>query len=548
MYTSEHIITSKHYLVLLSAAFAAGIFAAAANDISLFVLLAAFPLITLFVFGLILPIFFKKRPRPKNIVLPSALLLFLLLGAFRIQIAETAAFNPLLRYNGSEAWLYGTVAGVPQITSSKYYCAFELDVVQVNSDKSAKGTVLTYIPADRLKTVQAGATVCCWARLSVPEEIEHSDSFDYHTRLKGKNIFLTANIQNINLTDLPVRQGLISRLRAAGLSLRVRLSKTIDRLFFGDAEAAAILKGILLGDKSGFTDEMYIDFANSGISHIVAVSGLHISILFSALTLIFGSLGFKRSFSAAFSLPFILLFVSVSAFSHSACRAALMLLVTALSFLFSERYDPITSLFFSLGIILAVSPYAILSKSLLLSFFSTLGIFVYFKYLNSLFCRLIPSHAESNKPLNRFVRTVLKTVASSFALTSASVIGTAFLIVLFFSKLSRVQFITNLWVVPLVSVLFCLGYIVCILALFPQLVAVCNLVKAPLKITLKIIKLTVHCFGDQRFALNIPPQFISIKALIIYIGSALMLYFFLKALCDIKTQAEIAAKSRSLSS
>ena len=541
MYKSEHLISAKHYLVFCSIAFAFGIFLFLYLNDFLFVVtalvLCGFFIILLFLFLLkdvkILHI------RPKFLLLPLFLIFFTVLGMTRIYFTEHSAFNTILTYSGEEAWVYGYVTNSPRLTKNGYSRSMEVEIVQINSDPYATGTIVLYIPSDRCKEIKYGDKICCWAELSTPKREENHDNFDYYTQLRGRDIFLVGNTKNINLIDFEINKSFFTIFKEFGLNIRYKLSEVISNIFYDSPESGAILKGILLGDKSGFTDDLYKKFANSGISHIVAVSGLHLSIMFSFLMTIFTGRQARKRYALILSVPFIISFVAISAFSPSVCRAAIMLLIAILATFLRENYDPATSLFAALGIIIAITPYALFSKSLLLSFFATLGIFAYFKYICTISHTLLFTKRISKDTCwGKAAYKCVDTIVSSISLSLSSLIGTACFLVLFFEKISAVQFLTNLWCIPLVSVIFCLGYTCCLLYLLsPKFVVL--ILKPILTIPLEIIRWTVDTFGNEKFVIDFTGKVVNNKTIITYISFAIILYFVLKLIYDYLKDREL---------
>lgn len=535
MYKSEHLITAKHYLVFCTIVFSAGIFLFVRLNsyMTRVCILGLSAISAMFFILLILKLFKLINIRLKFILLPIFLSLFTILGILRVSIIENPSYNTLLSYANKEVWLYGQITSVPHLTTQGYSRTFEFKVEQVNQDPSAKGGVVMYIPHDRCTTIAQGDKLCCWTKLSVPTREDAENNFDYYTRLRGRNVFLIGNTRNANLIEYKTPFSILSSFREFGLKIRNCTANEIDKLFADDIQSAAILKGILLGDKSGFSDELYTRFSNAGISHIVAVSGLHLSILFSFLMIVLtGKRSSKRKFVLLLSIPVILIFTSVSAFSLSVCRAAIMLLISITAVIVSENYDPVSALFLALGVIISVSPYSLFSKSLLLSFSATLGIFTYYKYLNQLLTKLFPIEKMNQSLLRTLLLKIRGLLFSSFALTASSLIGTLFFSVLFFGKISKIQFLTNLWCIPLVSVIFCLGYICLFLSgICPGIVV--KFIKPVLLFALKIIKSTVCTFGDDKHAIVLSEETIKSFDFYIYLGVAVFIYFVLKLCCDL---------------
>ena len=123
---------------------------------------------------------------------------------------------------------------------------------------------------------------------------------------------------------------------------RRELTEVLDRCF--EADTAGFAKALLLGDRSDIGYETDTAFKVSGISHIIAVSGLHVSILFAFVYMISGR---RRFVTALIGIPVVVLFAAVIGFTPSVTRAAVMQCLMMLSMVFKREYDPPTELAFS---------------------------------------------------------------------------------------------------------------------------------------------------------------------------------------------------------
>ncbi len=147
-----------------------------------------------------------------------------------------------------------------------------------------------------------------------------------------------------------------------------------------NAEIGGLLAALLLGEKSYLPSGTQLDFSRIGISHILALSGMHLAILalgFSRL-LAFFKLGKKQS--TAITIIFTLLYMTATGFSVSVVRAGIMLITSSLLYLLARSRDSMTSLSVSVTLICIIEPYSIFDLSLWLSAFATLGIVVMSEY------------------------------------------------------------------------------------------------------------------------------------------------------------------------
>ncbi len=173
------------------------------------------------------------------------------------------------------------------------------------------------------------------------------------------------------------------RVTRLGQGIQTRLSFILSEGIGGDAGALA--SAVLLGDKSGLPMEISRDFGRAGIAHLLALSGLHMSILIGGAVLVLKKLGLHRRVVSVLTLVMILGFLWLTGFSMSACRAGLMLAFAALLGFFSRRSDSVTALFFAVAIVLLVYPSAVASVGLWMSFSSVLGLIVLMPRVNVLF-------------------------------------------------------------------------------------------------------------------------------------------------------------------
>lgn len=185
------------------------------------------------------------------------------------------------------------------------------------------------------------------------------------------------------LTEEAYEPSLWERIVSTARTFQERLSFRLSESLGG--EVGAFASAVLLGDRSYLSESTTRDFGRAGISHLLALSGLHMSILIGGLAWVLRKCGLSRRVVSGLMLLSIFAFLLLTGFSMSACRAGLMLGVTALLGFFSRSPDSFTSLFLSAAVILLVMPSAIASIGLWMSFSSVLGLLVLAPRLNAHF-------------------------------------------------------------------------------------------------------------------------------------------------------------------
>ena len=137
------------------------------------------------------------------------------------------------------------------------------------------------------------------------------------------------------------------------------------------AGTAGLVQALLTGDRSGLSYAQMSDMKMAGVSHMIAISGMHVSILLGFFTLLTGR---RRLLTALLGIPLVLFFVLATGASPSVVRAAVMQIIFLIAPLLWRENDPPTSLCAALLLLLLRNPYAIADLSLQLSFGSMAGI------------------------------------------------------------------------------------------------------------------------------------------------------------------------------
>lgn len=227
---------------------------------------------------------------------------------------------------------------------------------------------------------------------------------------------------------------------------RFSLINLMDRIF--PADTAPFAKALLLGDDTDLDYETETDLKVSGLRHVVAVSGLHITVLFS---LIFYTTGRKRYISTLAVVPVLLLFAAVVGFTPSVTRACVMQCLVMIGLSIRRNYDPPTSLAFAALLMLAINPMIITSVSFQMSMCCSAGIFC--------FARPIKHWLMDRERLGRFGTYTLKArfayaLASSVSISLATTLMTTPLAALYFGTVSLVSLFSNLLTLWMVSIVF----------------------------------------------------------------------------------------------
>ena len=222
--------------------------------------------------------------------------------------------------------------------------------------------------------------------------------------------------------------------------LRHEIIRILDETLPEDA--ARFSKALMLGEASDLDYETKTDLTVSGIRHIVAVSGLHVSILFSMMS----HFSFRSRFLFAVILfPTLLVFAALTGFTPSVSRACIMSGLMLFPKPLKREYDGPCSLSFAALLLLLHNPLAITSGSFQLSFSSVAGIYLFstrlYGWLSVQLYKKLPAAA-------------IRYLATSVSITLGATVLTVPLSALQFGTVSLAAVVTNLLVLWVVSIIF----------------------------------------------------------------------------------------------
>ena len=261
---------------------------------------------------------------------------------------------------------------------------------------------------------------------------------------------------------------------------RQNLKDLINSAFPEDV--AGFARALLLGDRTGIDYEMKTSMKVSGIMHIIAVSGLHVTILFTLIYI----LCLKRRFLVALiGIPTMVIFAAVAGFSPSVTRAAIMMILMMVAMLIDRDYDGPTELAFASLVMLMVNPLVITSASFQLSVSSVAGIF--------LFRDKIQSWLSDLWPKDKYLK-IKKWITTSVALTVSAMTLTTPLVAYYYGTISLVSVLTNVLALWVISFVFYGIMLVCLMGLIaPGIASVIAWVIAwPIRYVLAVSK----CFAS----------------------------------------------------
>jgi len=421
-------MTKSKIFLYLCLSFIGGIFIASFFEIPLEILWG------ILIFGIILITIWRQQ---RKILFFGLCLVVLSFGIFRCyqanKIETSSGF--IHYYNDKGKISFEGIAGESDIRKDKIKIIVKTKKIFFKKkEQKISGKVL--ITLNRYPEYQYGDYLKFFGELKSPENFEN---FDYSAYLAQDEIYSLCFYPKVEL----ISSDNGSKIYANILKLKNKFADVLEKTFSEPQES--ILSAMLLGKKRDIPENVLENFNNTGTRHIVAISGLHITIILLLLMYFALAIGFYRSQAFWFSLVLISFYIILVGAPASSIRAGIMggLILTAEYF--GRLNQSWRAIIFAGALMLLANPKILISDiGFHLSFAAALGIIFLFPLFQNLFKR-IPDFFRA--------RTTL-------CLTLSAQIFTLPLLIFHFGNLSIVSVLANILIVPLVPVIMVGGMIV----------------------------------------------------------------------------------------
>ncbi len=363
---------AKYPAVRVVLLFIAGIIMAHQFEVSL--LLSGVLAASIFIVYILLELLAAKSfsPLAKNLTVLLYLLLLVGLGFFRTQVElnkELSLAEKLINIHPwEEIQVYGRVEDVIVNDKGKVRLNLLVQRVITPSSDTVHTVFKTRVLWDLKRKIDVGDKISLTTAVIPIAEQRNPHSFDYKKYLSSLNIH--TQLKAVRVLEQASDVGLFSwlGLRKAALGL-------IDNNF--SEVTAPIAKALLLGYKNELEVETKTAFARAGLSHIMAVSGLHVGLIVAPFWFIipyFWTRKYGEQIGMVVLITILFVYAGVTGFSPSVMRASLMAAALAYARLFSKAAESINLMGLAALIILMINPEQLFDISFQLSFAAVLVI------------------------------------------------------------------------------------------------------------------------------------------------------------------------------
>ena len=408
------------------------------------------------------------------------------------------------------------------ISSAKekeYSYEYTLKVLKINGSKQYKGIkLLLNVRKNKNENINYGDLIQLNGNFKIPNGVRNEGGFDYLKYLKSKRIYGTViteqNIQVINKDANGKIETIIHKIQKS-------VKNNIKIILPKETEDLAI--GILIGDKEKLPEAIEKDFKDSNLTHMLAVSGAHISYILLGINLVAGKLE-KRTLKIIIIL-FLIFFMSLVDFTPSVSRAGIMAIMTLVSGLFYRKPYIFSNLIFSGIMILLENPYVLFDIGFQLSYGGTIGIVLIDKKILSF---VENKFKNCSKILNYIIKAVTVTISANIIIIPIMAYQ--------FNTVSLTFWLSNLLASPLMGISVIMGFV----AYFISLISInlAQIIAIPLNLILQIfLKIAETCSKIPFSSVIVKTPYLT--SIIIYYIVVLLILNYKKMIKKIKIKRAI---------
>ncbi len=458
--------------------------------------------IVFFMLSILLECFLRKnnlywRQYFNNICLKRYFIIFLVgyfIAFMQITYLENS-FETKYTNKQGEIKVAGTI--ISNGLQKQYSTNYTLKVQSINGDTSYKNTTLLLkVKKEKQDTNYTyGNQISLIGEFEKPSSQRNEGGFDYAQYLKTKQIYGTVTTKASTITLIKENNSNFIFKLANIVSNKIQ-EKANELL---EKEEAGLLTAILIGNKESLEVQVQEAFQKSNLSHMLAVSGAHVSYVMLGLhsLMTIGKIGKKKGKIVTIFL--LLFFILMTGQTSSVTRACFMAIYLIIAHLFHIRVSTIASISISMLILMILNPYCIFEVGFQLSYGGTIGIVLLYKPLKQYINRKVEilegdKDALEQKPKNvqkilkiKLTQIILKIKQSVKEILLITISANLILIPIMlyhYNTISLTFLISNLLASPIMGIVVILGFLTIVISFI--LPGIAKLLVFPLQFCLRI--------------------------------------------------------------
>ena len=284
-----------------------------------------------------------------------------------------------------------------------------------------------------IPSIEYGDSLYIEGEFKQPEEARNYKGYNYKQYLKTKKIIGTVELEKVKI------------LKSSNGSFIHNIQKYIRDTINGTLtdEEGNLLLAILLGDKDKLSEDIQESFKTSNLSHMLAVSGAHVSYIILGLTYVLQNSIIGKKNGKIVCIIFLLAFMAITNFTPSVTRACIMAILTLFSSIIYRKSDVYTNISVAALITLIFNPYSLLDLGFQLSYGGTIGIIIFIKR--------IQEKKSNSKVINYIKQMALVSIYANIIIIP--------IMMYHFNTVSFTFIISNIMASPILGIIVITGFL-----------------------------------------------------------------------------------------
>lgn len=356
---------------------------------------------------------------------------FTLIMGFMLMSNEITTRNHIYDLKENTVIVQGKIY---KIENTAFGTNIYLKGVEVENGEKSVSVKKIFVNTEKIPNVKIGNIIKVRGKLRQFEEAANKGNFDskkYYLSLGFYGKIEAGTIEVINSDYSGIRQGLYE-MRMEIIERLEKLCSDNKGIFSIINNKNGIIGAIILGDKTDLDSDIKELYSVSGIAHILAISGLHISFIGMAIYRLLRR-RFRFLFSAAVSIPVVLSFGIMSGFGISTMRAIIMFILKIIGEVLGRKYDAITAISLAGLVLLVQNPFVVCNSGFQMSFGAIIAIVL-----------ILPIVEEILNTDNKIIKVLSANFTISLVMNP--------ILAWNYYELPTFSFLLNIVVVPLMSV------------------------------------------------------------------------------------------------
>ncbi|MFT5753702.1 MAG: competence protein ComEC [Flavobacterium sp.] len=395
-------------------------------------------------FVIFLLLFLKNRNQNTKKIFFGLVTYFLIVSIGSLSLYIHQDLNVKNHYSNLEIKEKNNSKGlvIEELKSNEYYTKFIVKIDSFNHQKSS-GKLLVYFSKKNPDNLVIGDLVSFNTEIKPIVKNYNPDTFDYANYMENQNVFhqikcfendyfIGNKVKNFTFYINELRKKLVHSFDAHHFSVRTK----------------SIINALLLGQKQQIDSETLNDYKNAGVVHILAISGLHIGIIYAFFNFIFGFLNrvkHGKTVKLVIIILLLWLFALISGMSASITRSVMMFSVIAFGTFLNRKNFMFNAIAASLLILLIYNPLLIFDVGFQLSYAAVISILLFQPFYQKFYY-------SKNK--------IVVYITDLFLISLTAQLGVLPLMLLYFKQVPTLFLLANFVVIPVATAVLIIGIIV----------------------------------------------------------------------------------------